>query len=289
MLAHRRAMARLRPDVVHCNLNDVADARWAVLIATTLRKTRVVAVEQLPLQPADRSVIAVKRLGSRRLHAHVAVGERAARAIEETIDLPVGSIRTIYNGVVDQGAAVRAEISGERPLVVGTLARLDPIKGLDLLVSAVARLERLRLLIVGEGALRTELLDQARRLGIQDRVELRPWDDEARRCLAELDVFVLPSRNEGFPLSIIEGMLAGLPVVATDVGSVAEAVVDGATGYVVAPDDIDALTAALEQLCADPELRGRFGAAGRARALERFTAQAMADAFAGLYREVLAG
>jgi len=173
--------------------------------------------------------------------------------------------------------------------VVGTLARLDQIQGLDLLVSAVARLDGVRLLVVGDGPLRAELDALARRLGVDSRVELRPWDDHAQQCPAEMDVFALPSRNEGFPLSIIEAMLAGRAVVATDVGSDGEAVVDGETGYLVAPDDVGALTVALELLVADAALRERLGAAGRARALERFTAQAMVDAYVRLYREVVAG
>ena len=77
----------------------------------------------------------------------------------------------------------------------------------------------------------------ARELGLRDRVRFEPWSDDARAQLAGLDIFVLPSRNEGFPLSIVEAMLAGRPVIATDVGSVREAV-DEATGIVVPPDDV---------------------------------------------------
>lgn len=287
ILAHRRALARLRPHVVHCNLNEMADARWAVLAATTLRHARVIAVEHSPIAPIERSVMVLKRLGSRRLAAHVAVGEWSARATEAAVGLAAGSVRTIHNGVPERAAPGPPRERQQDGMVVGTLARLDPLKGLDRLVTAAARLDGIRVLIIGEGPQRAALEEQVRQLGVEERVDLRGWDDQPRRALDEMDVFALPSDIEGFPLSIVEAMLAGLPVVASDVGSVGEAVVHDHTGYLVAPGDIDGLTAALERLTHDPECRARFGAAGRARALERFTARRMADAYVALYREVV--
>jgi glycosyltransferase involved in cell wall biosynthesis len=175
------------------------------------------------------------------------------------------------------------------PVVLGTLARLDPIKGLDLLLDAAASLPQARVLVVGEGPLREELEAQAQRLGLADRVELRGWVDDAPACLGEMDLFVLPSRNEGFPLSIVEAMLVGLPVVAADVGSVTEAVRDGETGLVVPPDDLPALRRALEGLVTDAAERARLGDAGRQVASDRFTASVMAASFVELYEELLAG
>ena len=287
ILAHRQVLARLRPDVVHVNLTEMADARWAVLAATTLGHPRVVAVEHLPLAPSVRSTVLLKRLGSRRLAAHVAVGERAARATEQAIGLPAGSVRTIHNGVPDD-VTIPPRAAGQH-VVLGTLARLDPIKGLDLLVAAVSRLAGVRLLVVGDGPERSALEAQVHQLGLSDRVELRPWGDQGRRSLAEMDIFVLPSRNEGLPLSVIEAMLASRPVVASDVGSVREAVVDDETGYLVPAGDLESLTRSLAVLVADPIGRSRMGAAGRERALDQFTASRMAAAYAALYREVAAG
>jgi glycosyltransferase involved in cell wall biosynthesis len=131
--------------------------------------------------------------------------------------------------------------------------------------------------LVGDGPAAAELEALAGELGLLERVRFVPWTDDARAELAELDIFVLPSRNEGFPLSIIEAMLAGRPVIATDVGSVREAV-DESTGIVVPPDDVAELRWAIEQLAMDSDRRRRLGAAARQRALERFTSAAMARA-----------
>ena len=91
------------------------------------------------------------------------------------------------------------------------------------------------------------------------------------RLLAASDVFALPSRFEGLPMSVVEAMLTGLPVVATDVRGPREQVVDGETGFLVPPFEVPPLAQALRRLAADPALRARTGEAGRARALERYT------------------
>ena len=98
---------------------------------------------------------------------------------------------------------------------------------------------------------------------------------------------MLPSRYEGLPLAVLDAMLAELPVVAADVGSVREAVEDGSTGLLVPPDDPHALAAALRRVLDDPQLGHALGRRARAVALERFTARAMARRYEALYEELL--
>jgi glycosyltransferase involved in cell wall biosynthesis len=283
LLALRRRIAQLQPAIFHANLRTIGDAQYALLAAVSLRDVRVVAVEQLPYPLGSRPSRRLKQWTSARLAAHIAVGVRAARLIEEQAGLPAGSVQTIYNGVPDLGVAPWPPPG--RRTVVGTLARLDPIKGLDVLLHAAAPLDNVEVSLIGDGPARAELTALATELGLSDRVHFAPWADDPRARLAELDVFVLPSRNEGFPLSIVEAMLAGRPVIASDVGSVSEAV-DERTGILVPPDDVLRLRAAISELVADPIRRRRLGEAGRQRALERFTSAAMARAFEALYCEL---
>jgi glycosyltransferase involved in cell wall biosynthesis len=135
------------------------------------------------------------------------------------------------------------------------------------------------------GVVRNQVAGLARELGLDDRVQFVSWTDDSQAELAAMDVFVLPSRNEGFPLSVVEAMFAGRPVIATDVGSVAEAVT-AATGVVVPADDVTALRDAIATLAEDPGVRAELGAAGRARALELFSAAEMARRFEATYARI---
>ena len=288
MRAHRRAFAAADADITQFNLGMMSSCQWAIAAALTLRGSRCVAVENSPVATWSTLSSRMKRRTSRRLAAHVAVGNRTARSVEEQADLPCGRVRTIYHGVPDVDRTPVARVAAG-PLI-GTIARHDPIKGLDVLIDAMALLPEVRLVLIGSGPETGALRSRCDRLGVSDRVEFRdvPWDEQAADHLASFDLFVLPSRDEGFPVTIMEAMLAGIPVVATDVGSVRESVDDGATGLVVPPDDPAALAEAIRQLVDDPSQRERMGTEARRRGVERFTVDATVDAYLDLYREVLA-
>jgi glycosyltransferase involved in cell wall biosynthesis len=282
---HARAIRELRPDVFHANLRTTFACRYGIALALVAPGVRVVAVEQLPTPDATALQRLHKRLASRRLAAHVAVGGRAARITEEIVGLPPGSVRTIYNGVPVVPLRPR-ERTLEGP-VVGLIGRIAHQKGLDVFVRALRSLEGVTGVIVGDGPQRAELEALAERLGVSERLVITGWQDDARSYLSTFDVYCLPSRFEGFPLAVVEAMLAGLPIVACDVGSVAEAIHDGATGLLVPPDDENALDAALRRVLDDPELATRLGEQARALATEQFTADRMVRAFEDLYDEIL--
>jgi glycosyltransferase involved in cell wall biosynthesis len=287
LLAHRRAIAAAAPDVFHAALPWPHACRWAILAASSVRGVRVVAVDHLFLPPSSARAARVKRWVERRLDAHVAVGPRVARSLERTYGLAAGSVRVIPNGVSPAPPDADAvPLPGPGPLV-GTVARLDPVKGIDVLLRAVAQLPTARLAVVGRGAEEPALRELAAALGLTDRVTWLGWSDRPRAYLPAFTVFVLASRAEGLPLSICEAMLAGLPVVATDVGSVADVVVDGETGLLVPPDDPVALAGALRRVLDDPALAARLGSAGRRRAEAELTDEAMARRYEALYAELL--
>jgi len=281
---HFRAIRRLRPDILHVSLNSPWASHWAILFGLAIPDVRVVAVEQLP-QPTTRvRRRALKRLTAPRLAAHVAVGERSSREVARLAGVRPESIRTIYNGVPEVELEPLPR-PGEGP-VIGSLGRLEPQKGFDVLVQSLRELPDVTAVIVGNGSERDRLVRLAERLDVSDRLVLPGRRDDARRYLTTFDVFVLPSRFEAFPLAIVEAMLAGLPVVATSVGSVAEAVVDGQTGRLVSPDEPSSLAGAVRDLLEDPEGARELGRRGREAAMERFTSSAMARAFEELYDEV---
>ena len=282
---HVRAFRRLRPDIVHVNLNHPWACGWAQLAAIATPGARVIAVEHLPRPPLHRWDPLLKRLVEKGLDAHVVVGRRSADELGDLAHIPRGRLTTIHNGVRAVELEPTPRVSAG--FVIGSLGRLHAQKGYDVLVRALVSLEGVTAVIVGGGEERAALLDLAEELGVRDRLVLRDWSDEARSCLTSFDVFVLPSRFEAFPLTIVEAMLAGVPVVASDVGSVVEAVLDGSTGLLVPPGDAEALADAVRGLAEDPERRRELGERGRRRALELFTAEAMAARYEALYDEVL--
>jgi glycosyltransferase involved in cell wall biosynthesis len=164
---------------------------------------------------------------------------------------------------------------------------LDPMKGHDILMRAVAQVERTKLAIVGDGAYRGELEQLATELGIADRLILPGWVDHPRQYLPTFDVVAQPSRSEGFPLTVVEAMLAARPVIATRVGSVAEAITPNETGLLIDKDDVEGLADALRHLRDRPALRHQLGQNARATALRHFTAETMSAQYEELWRSLL--
>ena len=161
------------------------------------------------------------------------------------------------------------------------------MKAHDVLLRAIAQVDDVQVEILGEGEQRTALERLAVELGIRDRVHLPGWVDQPRAHLLNYDIFVLPSRSEGFPLAIVEAMLAARPVIATRVGSIAEAVLHHETGLLIEKDDVMGLVAALHHLKDDANLRDRMGQRGRAIAIEHFTAAQMAQGYEQVWETVV--
>ena len=147
-------------------------------------------------------------------------------------------------------------------VVLACVARLDPQKGLDVLIEAAAHLRgTFELWMIGDGPLEATLREQARARGIAGRMRWLGAREDVPALLAAADVFVLPSRFETSSIALLEGMAAGLPVVATDVGDTGRLVGQGRAGRIVAPDDAAALAAALQDFIDAPAERLRFAAA----------------------------
>ncbi|MFT4035879.1 MAG: glycosyltransferase [Patulibacter sp.] len=228
-------------------------------------------------------------------------------------------MRVIHNGskAMPAGTEPLAELEafrGTDGVLVGSVAVLREQKRIDVLIDAAPAIlagdPRARVAIVGNGPLQEELRARATQLGLagEPRFGFFPFVPPAFSALAALDVYVLPSSWEAFPIGVLEAMACGAPQVATDVGGTREAVVDGfgraalrsdrdhpagsvegETGLLVEPAAPQQLAAAVLELVRDPARRQRMADASRARHAQRFTLDTMADAIAQAYRDVLAG
>lgn len=289
LTAHIATFNQLRPDIVHLNLCTPWACAIGLTAALTLSAARVVRVDQLPLRTTDAIELWRTRFLSLRVDAHVAVGEASARRMEDFYALGRNTVLSVPNGVPDMDMNVTASlVRKDDALIIGSVGRLDRMKAHDILLQAITQVDDVQVIILGEGEQRAALEQLAIDLGIRDRVALLGWVDDPRAYLSNFDVFVLPSRSEGFPLAIVEAMLASRPVVATKVGSIAEAVIHQETGLLIEKDDIDGLAAALRCLKADAALRDRLGQRGREVAIAHFTATQMAKRYEQIWRNVLA-
>ena len=288
MLRHRSAIVAARPDVVFFNLSTMSSCQWVMAAALTIPGLPLVAMENSPVGTWSALSARLKRWTSRKLAAHVTVGRQAATIIEGLGDLPEGSLSVIYTGVATVELDPPPRTTDD--FTVGMLSRHDPVKGIDLAIRVVAALgDGYRLVVVGDGAERPNLEALVAELGVADRVELRGWDERARHVLGTFDVYLLPSRLEGFPITVMEAMQAGVPVVATEVGSIREAVEDGETGFVVPVGDVAAMAAAVRRLAEDPELRTRMGEQAQEVGLEKFDAAAAVTAWEDVFDQILDG
>lgn len=207
----------------------------------------------------------------------------------------------IDNGIDPDRFAPRRQDSGlrralgldEGDVVVGTVGRLAELKGFEDLIEATAaivvRVPRARLLFVGDGPLRGKFADLARQRGLEERVVFAGIRKDVPELLALIDVFVLPSLQEGQPMALMEAMAAARAVVATRVGDIPEILCGGRQGVLINPSDIGAMTNAVVELLKDDALRTRLGRQARESVLENYTVKRLAERYEKLYQSCTSG
>ena len=204
------------------------------------------------------------------------------------IDLP----RRVDNDEAQRRETRRQMGLREDAFVVGWVGRMTAVKRTDLVVRTLQRLVTLDVdafvVLVGDGPDRDEVERYAHELGVIKRCLFLGYQEDVGRFYDAIDVLVLPSINEGTPVSVIEALAARRPAVATRVGGVPDVVRDGIDGFLVDAEDADALAAKLAELAADPGLRARMGEAGHERVLERYAVDRLVDDVDALYRDLLA-
>jgi glycosyltransferase involved in cell wall biosynthesis len=285
-------LRRERPDLLHVNSSKAAALGRVAALAAGPR-VRVFTVHGWAFKAYTGPAAALYRWADRLLAPLTTVTicvsetERAAGLAARTCR---AERTVVIPNAIDVERAPRARLDGDPPRIV-TVGRLAAPKDPLTLVRALPALggRRYSLAFVGGGRDQPQVEEELRAHGLTERVALLGDRDDVPALLAGADVFVLASRSEGAPLSILEAMAAGLPVVASDVGGVAELVADGETGVLVPAGEPGALTRALARLLDDRALRERMGAAGRARARDRFDVAELRAAHLELYARKLSG
>jgi glycosyltransferase involved in cell wall biosynthesis len=212
------------------------------------------------------------------------IGKRAA---------PANKLCGISNGIPDVTSSLRlGNHNYTNPVILGVVCRLTKLKGLAFLVEAIHLLPKttaVELHIVGDGDGRKDVECQIDQLCLRDRVILTGYrsDEEVVAMLSTFDIFVFPSLWEGLPYSILEAMRAGLPIVSTDVGGIAEAIRDGVDGILVKPGDAHALAISIDRLISDPDFAVALGNSARKRYEKLFTLEQMYKNFSNEVASVL--
>lgn len=232
--------------------------------------------------------------------AFIAVAESHGRFLAQNLRIDASRIAVVSNGVdterfapIPDVAAVRRELGiGSADPVVGIVAALRPEKNHELFLEMASRVSRQlsksHFLIIGDGPCRGAIERKAAELGVAERAHFLGSRNDVPRLLAAMDVFVLTSHMEANPVSILEAMSVGRPVVATNVGSIHEAVLEGQTGILVEPGDADQLTAGVLDLLCDPLRCNAMGAAARASVVDHWSIEAMVCGYENLIETVYA-
>jgi glycosyltransferase involved in cell wall biosynthesis len=293
--AFARELRRRAPDIVHLHLMWPLACQYQLLAAAMYHHAKVVATAHsyVDLRLSWR-VDHQQRLYTRAVDRYLAVSQHVRTKLVDGLGWPPEKIDVVHNGV-DADAyrepadiRVRTELTNGRPgTVVLLVARLDPQKGHRHLLAAAAELPDVRVAFAGEGPERRRLEAAAVELGIDDRVAFLGHRTDVARVLAASDIVALPSAFEGLPVSLLEAMAAGKPVVASNIGGVDELVQDDVTGVLFEPGNARALAAAVRRLIDDPGRAGRLAAAGHARVIAEFSSSAMARRVGAVYERVL--
>ena len=300
-----RLFREMRPAIVHSRnlaaLETVVPA-WAAGVPIRIHGEH--GRDMLDLHGASRKYQWVRKLYRPFVTHYIALSRDLERYLRTDVGVPAARVEQIYNGVdavkfrpADDG---RAAIEGcpfrdPRYWLVGTVGRMDPVKDplnlvrafIQALQLAPAKRERMRLLLIGDGALYSEARAMLGAAGIADLAWLPGERNDVPDILRGLDCFALPSLGEGISNTILEAMATGLPVIATNVGGNGELVEAGITGELVPAGDPHALAQPMLTYARDRDAAKTAGRNGRARIEREFSLEAMLGRYRGLYDRLL--
>ncbi|WP_036171747.1 TIGR03088 family PEP-CTERM/XrtA system glycosyltransferase [Massilia sp. 9096] len=294
-----KLLRRLRPAILHTyNLAAVEYAATAMLAGVPVRVHAEHGRDARDPQGLNAKHNLLRRLLVPAIDCYVPVSLDLQRWLRDVVGIPDAKNLLIDNGVdtarfaPDAGAAPPPGCPDwDGCFVIGTVGRVQDVKDHATLVHAFAMLRerlpqhahRLRLAIAGDGPLRPALAAQVEQAGLADLVWLAGARSDIAAIMQRFSVFALSSIAEGTPVTLLEAMACGLPIVSTRVGGIPDLVPEGVAGALVPAQDPAALAAALAPYVTDPALAQRQGAAARQRIEQRYSIQAMLSAYLSLY------
>lgn len=293
MVPVARTLRAERALVFHAHQTWSLSCRYGIVAAALARVPVRIATAQLFVEMPPLAGIDIQHaLLTRCLDRHVAVSRFVASRLRERFHVAAEKIVVIPNAAKTDAMAnpvPRTELTRrDTGPVVLTVARLDGQKGITHLLDAVTTVPHASFAIAGDGPNRAALEARAAALGVSDRVRFLGHRRDVPSLLAAADLFVLPSLYEGLPLSVLEAMAAGVPVIATAIGGTDEVVRDGETGTVVPAADSDALAAAISRTLADRDRASRLALAARSLVAREYSVASMVRSVSRLYDELMA-
>ena len=302
-----KCMRRLR-ELVHQIEGDILHAHqftpyfYSIAARGVWGRIPVVFTEHGRHHPDNRSWkrVAFNRATSRRRDRIIGVGEAVRRALIDIEGFDGNRVAVIHNGVplspILEAPLEREQVRAEfglpsNAIIAIQVARLDYLKDHKTAARAMAEIcdkaPGVFWLVVGSGPENRAIEQEIRSLGCTQQVRLIGERKDVPRLLKASDIMLLSSISEGIPLTLIEGMLAALPIISTAAGGVAEVVTDSETGYIVDVGDSASMARRIVQLCGDGEERLRMGQAGQVRAMRFFNELLMHGGYRQLYEELV--
>ena len=296
-----------RIDIVH-GQGARADF-YARLASGFSRKTMYASTVQMPVEGYDVSSLkrllyrAFDRFSERFVDRFLVVSDSLVKSMIQTHGVAPEKVIKIYNGIeideyepnVEEFRSQESEVRREFALardapVIGAIGRLVWQKGFEYLIEAVPQIAssipEARFLIVGEGPLRKELVALSRELGVNERVIFTGFRSDIRDILAAVDLLVVPSLLEGFPMITLEAMAMAKPIVATNIDGITEQITNGENGILVSPRDPTALANAVIRLLGDRETAQQMGMAARGRVEREFSVEKMVSETEKVYQSL---
>ena len=304
VFAIRRLYKTIKPDLIHLNSSKagVLGSLAKINLQSEICNLKLIYTahgwvfdEPLPWL-VKRLYRVAEKVTARAKDAIIVLSEHDRQTAAQTLGVPAHKLALIQSGIAPPALFPRPEARSALGLatngfIIGAIANHYRTKGLDVLLEAAASLKKeinnFHLVIIGDGPERPRLEAIINALNLQSAVTLTGFLPEAAKYLPAFDIFVLPSRKEGFPFTLLEAMAAGLPIIAASVGGVPEMITDDEQGIIVPPGSPDALRSAIKRLNDDPGLRQRLGDNARRRAAGFSLAQQI-KATTTLYRSLMA-